>query len=235
MEKVKTGVKGLDEMLGGGFIKNRPYLIAGGPGIGKTILCVQFLMQGVEEGEGGLYIALEEQTEQLKEDMRVFEWDIDKIHIVETMQDVGSGTWTLSTSGIVSSPKFNLKNLMESLRDTINKHKPQRMVIDSLTSIKMLYDNKTDARREILGFMNFLLASGCTTLLTSEQLGEEILMEEFLSSGVVRLNAIENQGERITGVSIVKMRGSGFDKHMRPMKITDDGIQIFPNESVFSP
>lgn len=234
MEKVSTGIEGLDEMLEGGLIVGRPYLVIGGPGAGKTILCMQFLMEGVKRNEKGLYIALEEQAQELKQDMDMFGWDLQRIKILDTMQDMASGVWAIKTAGVITKPEFTLKNLVEAIRGILLSYKPQRIVVDSLTSIKMLYESKIEARREILGFLNFLESTGCTTILTSELDGPDILMEEFLTSGVIKLSIIENEGERISALSIQKMRGSNFDKHLRPVKIQDKGIIVFPNESVFS-
>jgi len=233
MEKITTGVEGLDEMLHGGLLADRTYLVTGGPGAGKTILCMQFLMEGVRLNDKCLYVALEEQATELKDDMMSFGWDINRIKILDTMQDMASGIWALKTTGVISKPEFNLKSLIETLRNLLVQYKPKRIVIDSLTSIKMLYDSKTEARRELLGFVNFLESTGCTSLLTSELEGPDTLMEEFLTSGVVKVHMIESDGEKIGAISIQKMRGSSFDKHIRPMKITDKGIVVFPNESVF--
>lgn len=233
INKVNTGVVGLDEMLYGGIIKGRPYLIAGGPGAGKTILCMQFLMEGLKKNEKGLYLALEEQADELKEDMSLFGWNVERIRIIDTMQDASSGIWTLKTGGVVSKPEFNLKNLISVIKEKIDDYHPQRLVIDSLTSIKMLYEDKLTARKEILGLMNLLSKLECTTLLTSEASGPETLMEEFLASGVIKLLIIEDRGERLHAIAIQKIRGSKFDTHIRPMKITDSGIVIYPNESVF--
>ncbi len=233
MEKISTGVSGLDEMLHGGLIAGRPYLITGGPGAGKTIMCMQFLMEGIKNNEKCLYVALEEQAQELKEDMASFGWDLQRIKILDTMQDMASGVWAIKTAGVISKPEFTLKNLIEAIRNIMVSYKPKRMVVDSLTSIKMLYESMTEARQEILGLLNFLEATGCTTLLTSELSGPEVLMEEFLTSGVLKIHLIDNEGERLSAVSVQKMRGSSFDKHMRPMKITDTGIVVFPNESVF--
>ncbi|MFH1055444.1 MAG: ATPase domain-containing protein [Candidatus Altiarchaeota archaeon] len=233
MERVSTGVAGLDEMLQGGFIVGRSYLVAGGPGAGKTILCMQFLMDGVKNNERGLYVALEEQAHELKDDMAVFGWDIQRIRILDTMQDLTSGVWTIKTTGVISKPEFNLKSLIEAIRNIIASYKPKRIVIDSLTSVKMLYNEQSEVRKELLGFINFLESTGCTVLLTSEVTGPEIVMEEFLASGVIKINLIENNGERVSAISVQKMRGSNFDKHMRPIKVTNSGIVVFPNESVF--
>ncbi len=232
MDKINTGIQGLDDMLGGGLIEGRPYLVAGGPGVGKTILCMQFLMEGIRNNEKCLYVALEEQSKQLKEDMKEFGWDIQRIRILETMQDLLSGIWAIKSRGAISKPEFSLKNLIEEMR-MITAYKPSRIVIDSLTSVKMLYESQIEARREMLGFMNFLTTTGATTLLTSEAIGEDILMEEFLASGVIKMSLIENEGEKLSAISVVKMRGSTFDKNIRPLKITDKGILVFPTESVF--
>jgi len=234
MEKIKTGVDGLDEILYGGIIKGRPYLLAGGPGAGKTILCMQFLMEGIKSGEKGLFIALEEQADELKEDMALFGWNTDRVKIIDTIQDISSGSWTLKTSGSISKPEFTLSNLVNVIKEKIDVYKPERLVIDSLTSIKMLYESRVTARREMLGLINSLSRLGCTTLLTSESSGPETLMEEYLASGVIKLIAVEEKGERLNAVIIQKMRGSKFDSHIRPMKITDKGIIVYPDESVFS-
>ncbi|HHQ44973.1 MAG TPA: hypothetical protein ENN13_02425, partial [Candidatus Altiarchaeales archaeon] len=204
-----------------------------GPGVGKTILGIQFLMHGAEKGDKGLYVALEEQADQVREDMAEFGWDLSRIKILDTLQDAASGVWTLKSAGIGGQPDMTLRNLVSAMREKIQSYKPKRIVIDSLTSIKMLYETSADMRRDILGLMNFLLATNCTTILTSEQAGDEVLLEEFLVSGVIKLDRIYTEGDRLTSISIEKMRGSGFDKHIRPMKITDKGIVVFSNESLF--
>ncbi|MBU0762277.1 MAG: hypothetical protein KKD39_04575 [Candidatus Altiarchaeota archaeon] len=234
MEKIKTGVEGLDDMLLGGLIPARSYLVVGGPGAGKTIFCIQFLMQGIKENKRCLYVALEEQADSLKVDMAELGWDISRIKILDTMQDISQGLWTLKTPGSIQKPPFSLKSLVESLKVIVTQYKPERMVIDSLTSVKMLYDSQQESRRELLGFINFLEKTGATTLLTSEfTSGSETVMEEFLSSGVIKLHLLDKDGERINAISIGKIRGSTFDKHMRPLKISENGIVVFPNESVF--
>lgn len=233
MERISTGIAGLNEMLQGGLIKGRPYLITGGPGAGKTIMCMQFLMEGVKNNEKGLYVALEEQVHELREDMGVFGWDLQRIKILDTMQDLTTGIWALKTAGTINKPEFTMKNLIDTLKQIITTYRPSRVVVDSLTSVKMLYESQIEARREMLGFLNFLESTRCTTLLTSESYDSDDIMEEFLASGVIKLHIIENDGERVSATSIQKMRGTGFDKNLRPMRIDDSGMTVFPNESVF--
>lgn len=237
MMKIKTGIAGLDDMLGGGLIEGRPYLIAGGPGAGKTILAMQFLIDGTKNREKGLYISLEESAEQLRADMATFGWNLDLIKIVDTTQELSLDKWMIRSSSVVSKPEFTLPNLVEVIKEKLDMYAPKRIVIDSITSVRLLYENKSDMRREILSLMNFLSKSDCTSLITSETGTDyettRILMEEFLASGVIKLHTIERRGEIINAISIEKIRGSDFDKHLRPMKISNEGIVVFPNETVF--
>ncbi len=237
MNKIKTGIAGLDEMLNGGLIDGRPYLIAGGPGAGKTILAMQFLIEGTRNREKGLYISLEESAEQLREDMATFGWNLDLIKIVDTTQELSIDKWLIKSSSVLSKPEFTLQNLIKVIKEKLDTYSPKRIVIDSITSIRLLYENKSDMRREILSLMNFLSNSGCTSLITSETGTDSetsrILMEEFLASGVIKLHTIERRGEIINAISIEKIRGSDFDKHLRPIKISNEGVVIFPNETVF--
>jgi len=233
MKKIPTGISGLDEMLNDGLIENRPYLIAGGPGTGKTILCMQFLMEGVRNNEKGLFIALEEQASELEENMSSFGWDLKRIKIVDTTQELSTGMWMFRTDSVVSRPEFTLANLIGIIRDRLSTYQPKRIVIDSLTSVKMLNESSIESRRDLLSLINFLYRANCTTLLTTEIEDAETIMDEFLVSGVIKLHLIEREGDRVSAISIDKIRGSSFDRHIRPMKITNKGISVFPNESVF--
>lgn len=234
MEKIPTGIPGLDKMLEGGLVKGRPYLVAGGPGAGKTILGMQFLLEGVKNKERGIYIALEESAEQITQDMAEFGWNIKGLKIIDTFQDPSNGVWHLKSDSVMAKPEFSLPNLVNIIEGRMENFNPKRIVIDSLTSIRMLYENEIEARKEILSLMNFLARSHITTLLTSETLSlEDTLMEEFLASGVIKLLKIKHEGETVSAVSIEKMRGTSFDKHIRPMRVTDDGIVVFPLETIF--
>ncbi len=224
-------------MLYGGLIEGRPYIIAGGPGAGKTILGMQFLLHGIKNRERAIYVSLEETAEQLRDEMTAFGWDLTPIKILDTAQELSMGKWLIKADNVISKPEFTLSNLTKILSRKIESYKPKRMVIDSITSIRLMYEKKSDMRREILAMMNFLSRSGCTTLITSEInidiKASEILMEEFLASGVIKLHTIERKGEIINAISIEKIRGTDFDKHLRPLRITNEGIVVFPSETVF--
>ncbi len=196
---------------------------------------MQFLLEGAKANEKGVYIALEEQQEELEQNMSQFGWDLRNIKIIGTTQELSTGIWTFKVDSVMSKPEFTLSNLIGILQGKITNYKPKRIVIDSLTSVKMMYEENISARKEILTLMNFLSHSGCTTLLTSESLdSEQTFMEEFLCSGVIKIHSIQKEGEKVSAISVEKLRGAGFDRHIRPMKITSRGIEVFPNETVFS-
>lgn len=232
MERVKTGIPGLDDMLNGGLIAKRPYIIIGSPGAGKTILGMQFLREGTKNRERGMYISLEESNEELKQNMSVFGWDLKSIKLIDTAHELGADKWLIKANTIVSKPEFSLVNLMRVMREKMQINKPKRVVIDSLTSIKMLYAKEYDMRRGLLALTNFLFKSGATSILTSTTPSIN-MMEESLASGIIKLHTIESKGEMINAISIAKMRGSNFDKHIRPMRITDEGLVVFSNETIF--
>jgi len=232
MERVRTGVSGLDEMLNGGLITNRPYVVIGAPGSGKTILGMQFLMDGIKVNEKGLYVSLEESAEELTANMALFGWNLQNIKILDTSQDFSSDKWFIKTDSIISKPEFSLSSLLTVLHEKISSYRPKRVVIDSLTSIRMLYEKDYEMRKGLLSLMYFLFRSDATTLLMSTGTSMN-MMEESLASGIVRMTRLDNRGEAIHGISVDKMRGSDFDKHIRPMKITDKGLVVFNTESIY--
>ncbi len=232
MERVKTGIGGLDEMLNGGLIAGRPYVVMGAPGAGKSVLSTQFLFEGIKNNEKVLYVSLEEAKEELLQNMAVFGWDMSQMKILDTAQELGSERWVLRADTLMNPPEFTLDNLIKTMWDRIKVLKPKRIVVDSVTSVKMLYDKDFQMRRGLLSLMNFLFKSEATSLLTSTESSMN-LMEQSLASGIIKLHKIESRGEIIHALSIEKMRGSDFDKHIRPIKITDRGITVFPNETVF--
>ncbi|MBN2014587.1 MAG: AAA family ATPase [Candidatus Altiarchaeota archaeon] len=236
MEKINTGAPGLDDMLGGGLVRGRPYLLCGGPGVGKTILAIQFLREGLLNAEKVLYISLEETADQLKNDMSEFGWDISDIDVVDTAQEITEGKMFLRTDEVGSHPEFTLSSLIEVINSKLDKQNIKRIVIDSLTSVMSLYESKVDMRRNVMSLMNFLSTTDCTTLIIDEVGGLSRLdsvMEEFLASGVIKIHTVEKKGEMLHSISIEKMRGSDFDKHIRPMKITSNGVVVFPEETLF--
>jgi len=223
MRKLATGIAGLDKMLNGGVIEGRPYLVVGGPGSGKTIFCVQFLMEGLKKGEKCLYVTLEEPAEELRENMALFGWDISKVPILD-----------LSPEGTGSSSELHaLTYLGGELEKALETVKPSRVVFDSTTTIKLLEGSEVDGRRRILSLMKLLANSDCTSILICEGKENEQVMEAFLARGVIRLHSSATSGEIVRAIGIEKMRGTAFDEHIRPIEITKEGIVVHHDETAF--
>ena len=234
MIKVKTGVSGLDKMLNGGLIAGRPYLVSGMPGAGKSIFGMQFLMQAVNEGKSGIYVTMEERKKGLKQNFRVFGWDIDKIHVIQATPELGNNMWEIRTDASFINMTLNMNNLTDAIKERM-KHSVERIVLDSVTTLKMLYSSEVDARREILSLIHFLTDTGCTSLLLAEKFNEDRAMESFLAEGSIELRIIEEKGIKKRAIEIKKMRGTAFDEQWRPMKITDKGITVYADEALFKP
>jgi KaiC/GvpD/RAD55 family RecA-like ATPase len=231
LKKIKTGVDGLDQMLNGGLIEGRSYIVSGGPGAGKTILSMHFLMEGAKNGEEGLFLALEESATELKENMSIFGWDLRRIKLIDTAQEL-SGKWAIRVDSVIAGPELTLANILSILKEYITKYNIKRVVLDSLTSYKVMQKTTVDYRRSLLTIMKFLSTAGCTSLLTIETGDKESVMEDFLASGVIELGFVERSGEWLNSVRVAKMRGMDMDRHIRPLRITDKGMVVFANETL---
>ncbi|MCK5559298.1 MAG: ATPase [Thermoplasmata archaeon] len=222
LKKTKSGIFGLDKMLNGGLIENRPYLVLGGPGAGKSILGMHFLMYAVSRGESALYITLEEPYDEIRENMVAFGWDTNKIRILDVSPE-GEG---------IDTDAYNLNLMMDELKRELEGHTHKRVVLDSTTTIRLLEDNKLKGRRRILSVMKLLTEAQCTSLLLCEETKEMITMESFLARGVIHLHTkITSSGEKVRAISIDKMRGTSFDERLHPYEITNQGIQVAYEET----
>jgi|YelNatPaOPRAMG01_1025707.scaffolds.fasta_scaffold22461_2 circadian clock protein KaiC len=248
MERVFTGIKGLDELLKGGFPKGRCILIVGGPGSGKTIFAMQFLKAGAEAGERGLYITLDESPEQVKINMASLGWDIDKLESEGKLFLLDATPFRQpkkieeSSSFIQESfmpLKLTLKELIVTIQKMVKEEDIQRIAVDPITALTLRYEKPYKKRRAFLAFFDALTNAGCTSIITSElktsMLERSFQIEEFLSQGVILLHSVIHEGNVIRAIQIEKMRGIDHDPQIRPYKITSNGIEVFPRDIVFKP
>ncbi|MGC8849793.1 MAG: RAD55 family ATPase [Candidatus Bathyarchaeia archaeon] len=247
MERVKSGIKGLDELLEGGFPKGRCILLVGGPGSGKTIFALQFLAAGAEEGEPGLYVSLDEKPEEVKEEMSSLGWNLEGLERegklffidatplkkVEPDRSVPSSYKGLE----FRLPTVTLENIIETAPGLVSEEGIRRMAVDPITALTLRYSDHAERRRAILNFFDSLSQIGCTSIITSElratQLDRGFQPEEFLAHGVIVLHTIIHEGVLIKAIQIEKMRGIKHDLQLRPYKITDKGIEVFPKDRIF--
>jgi len=250
MERASSGVKGLDDILGGGFPKARTILIVGSPGSGKTILAIQFLRAGALAGERSIYIAFDERPEQVKENVSAFGWDLDRLEAEGKMMFVDATPFRRARSTSVGTheargglpmhdivPEVTLRGLVETVKRLAEEEGVTRLAVDPITSLSVRYHSPIKRRHAMLMLFDALSSTGATCLVTTElrtsMLSRKFQLEEFLSQGVVLLRTGIHEGNVIRGVQVEKMRGIAHDTQLRPYIIGQNGIEVFAKDKVF--
>jgi KaiC/GvpD/RAD55 family RecA-like ATPase len=249
MDRVVTGIKGLDEVLKGGLPKGRTILVVGSPGSGKTTFAMQFLVGGAKAGEGGLYVSLDDKPENVKVNLASFNWNLDslehdgKITFIDAtqlrrpMQRIYPGTVEPENSVSLVLPELTLGGLARTIRRIAAEESVQRIVIDPITSLMLRYVEEPKRRRATLMFFDTLESTGASCLVTSElresRLARRFQLEEYLSQGVILLHTIIREGNVIRAIQVEKMRGIAHDAQLRPYQIGPSGIDVFPKDKVF--
>ena len=224
--RVKTGIVELDEMLRGGFMPGDAVMLAGSAGSGKTTLGLQYLVNGVKQGEPGIYVTFEELPDQIYRDARNFGWDLRK------MEEEGN------FRVICTSPSLMLESGDGSLLDDVLKEvQPRRLVIDSLSHLEM-FVKKDDMRMEAYRIVSYLKTRGISSILLWESpqiSGGSYSVTDvglsFLVDCIVALKPVEIESAMRKALVILKMRGSDHDKRLREFEITPTGVKI---ESAFT-
>lgn len=224
-----TGVAGLDDILGGGFPRNRIYLIQGDPGVGKTTLALQFLLEGAKTGETGLYITLSETREELEAVAESHGWDLDPIELFElsSMQAALAG----ETDNTFFHPsEVELNRTTEALLTQIARTRPQRVVFDSLSEMRMLAESPLRYRRQILRLKQYFSGRKCTVLLLDDRsAGATDLQIESIAHGVIDLQRLSPAyGVSRRQLNIRKIRGVKFREGNHDLVLETGGMVIFP-------
>lgn len=243
MSKVNTSIPGLDELIEDGFVENDVILITGGPGSGKTTFGIQYLLGGIIEwGEPGIYVTLEETPVRVIRNMWRYGWDMERF-VRENMLRIIQGTPiqfrdfieidTHSAAVKVNPEGYLLENLLNQIQSMIDDIGAKRIFIDSITSLKMSSDESM-VRYTIMEMIKNLENLDCTTLISSEIRDNynTFIAEEYLCEGVIRLHMFRTGGNRVRAIEILKMRGVKHDEILHPYSITDNGIVVYPNDSV---
>ncbi|MEM2174291.1 MAG: ATPase domain-containing protein [Candidatus Aenigmatarchaeota archaeon] len=228
MEKVKTGIEGLDEMLKGGVPDHHHVLVCGGPGTGKTLLCMEFLYRGAKAGEKGVFISLEELPEVIIQNVEAtFPGWKDFKNLVKENKII-----------IVKPAKYDFTNFSDILQSYVIHHKAKRVVIDSATILKLSFEKEIEFRKKIVEFLSFVRNLNCITFLTAElslpsRERMKYTIEQFVADGVIILYNFEKEEKRVRALEVLKMRGTEHIQDLVPMKITKDGIKVYVGEKVY--
>jgi len=238
VERIKTGIPGFDEILNGGIPKRNVVLLSGGPGTGKSIFGQQYLWSGLQKGEPGILVTLEEHPVQVRINMKQFGWDVRKYEneglfaIVDAFT-AGIGEAAKRERYVVRDPT-DVGLLIDVLREAIRDTGAQRVVVDSVST---LYLTKPSVARSIvLQLKKVLSGMGTTSILVSQvsvtERGFGGPGVEHAADGIVRLDLDEINGELIRSLIIWKMRGTKHSMRRHPFEITDKGIIVYPDRVV---
>jgi circadian clock protein KaiC len=221
---LSTGIDSLDDILRGGLIPSRFYLLRGGPGTGKTTLGLHFLIEGLENKEKVLLVTMTEDIEKIKENGQKYGFPMEKINYI----DLSPKADFISENkdyDLFSSAQNEQKPLINKLIKKIEQLKPDRIFFDGFTQLKYLSSDNFKFRKQILSFMQFVKKYDSTILLTSE-IGTSNSDDDlqFMVDGIITI-VYENQNHYL---EIKKYRGSSFNRGKHNMRFKNDGIKIYP-------
>jgi circadian clock protein KaiC len=223
-DRLSTGIGGLNEILQGGLIPERSYMLRGRAGSGKTLLGLHVLQEGIRQNETALFVNLEEDLNDLKANATVFGFDTEAIDFLDLSPTADVFTEDQSYE-VFEASEVEQDPLTGKIVDTITEGDPDRVVVDPLTQLRYLTSGDYQFRKQIVGFMKFLKQRGATVVFTvqdTEDLPTDDI--EFITDGTILL------GETTHGrtIGVPKFRGSAVRNGEHAYRITDNGMEVYP-------
>lgn len=223
-----TGIAGLDKILCGGLTPERLYLVEGMPGAGKTTLALQFLMEGVRNQEPVLYITLSETEHELHAVAASHGWNLDGIHVHEviTSEDLLDPA---QQHTMFHPSEVELGDTTKNISATVEAIKPRRVVIDSLSELRLLASNPLRYRRQILAYKQFFSRRACTVLMLDDRPDVHDMQIRSIAHGVIGLEQPETDyGMSRRRLRVIKYRGVASLDGYHDYKIRRGGVVVFP-------
>lgn len=224
-----TGIPGLDEILSGGLPSQRLYLVKGDPGVGKTTLAMQFLLEGARRGESGLYITLSETKEELEIVAASHGWNLNAIQLFE-LSAMQEALEEETDHTFFHPSEVELNRTTQALLAVIDRVNPQRVVFDSLSEMRLLAESSLRYRRQILQFKQYFSRRSSTVLfLDDRSSGRDDLQIESIAHGVICLACTSPEyGVSRRQLTVEKLRGSGFREGNHDLVLQCGGMVVFP-------
>lgn len=226
--RASTGIVGLDDVLGGGFPAHHLYLVEGEPGAGKTTLGMQFLLEGIAQGESGLYVTLSETADELRTVAASHGWTLDSLSIFELV--TAEGLSLDAEQSILHPSDVELGETTRGVMAEVEKSRPTRVVFDSLSEMRLLAQDPLRYRRQILALKHFFSTRGCTVLLLDDKSSRESdLQLHSIAHGVLSLSqTVGEYGEDKRYLRVMKLRGAKFRGGEHDFKLDTGGLSVFP-------
>lgn len=226
---ITTGIAGLDHLLRGGLPSNRLYLVQGDPGVGKTTLALQFLMEGVSRGESGMYVTFSETRAEIAGVAKSHGWSLDGIEVFEftSTQEALAG----ERAGTVFHPsETELSAVTNRVWAMLERARPARLAFDSISELRLLAGDALRYRRQLLDLKARVASCGCTTLLLDDRTAtRDDLQLQSLAHGVISLHRIASDyGSTKRRLEIVKLRGVNFRDGLHDFAIGTGGLVVYP-------
>jgi len=226
---VATGITGFDDIIGGGFSPRRLYLIEGDPGAGKTTLALQYLLEGRQRGERGLYVTLSETREELDGVAQSHGWSLEGIEICELIPSEES-LLPEAQARMFHPSEVELSETTKAVLAEVERIEPTRVVFDSLSELRLLAQSPLRYRRQILALKQFFSGRNCTVLLLDDRTSESAdLQLHSLAHGVVVLQQLAPEyGAERRRLRVIKMRGKRFRGGFHDFSILEGGLEVYP-------
>jgi circadian clock protein KaiC len=226
---VEIGIGGLDDILRGGLVPNRMYLIEGDPGSGKTTLATQFLMEGARRGEPCLFLTLSESEEELRASAESHGWSLEGITIVEAIASEES-LMPDARYTMYHPSEIELGETVKAVLEQAERIRPTRLVFDSLSELRLLAQNPLRYRRQVLALKQFFARKRCTVLLIDDKTsegGDPHL--HSIAHGVIGLERTSpDYGTMRRRLQVLKLRGADFRAGYHDYEIKKGGLEVFP-------
>ncbi|HWO25990.1 MAG TPA: ATPase domain-containing protein [Kofleriaceae bacterium] len=228
-DRARTGIAGLDTILCGGLPRDRIYLVDGDPGVGKTTVALQFLLSGAERGERGLYITLSESESEVRQIASSHGWSIDEVALFE-LSALEQQMRIESQNSIFRPSDVELTETTRAVLGFVDKVRPDRVVFDSLSELRLLAQSPLRYRREVLNLKQYFSGKRSTVLLLDDRTSEPGDMQlQSLAHGVISMQQLapDYGGDR-RRLRIAKLRGAAFVGGYHDFAIRRGGIEVYP-------